>query len=288
MILVIGATGNNGSEIVKQLSEAGHAVRALVRHPAKAEALPGEGVEIVQGDLAQPATLDAALEGIDRIMLISAYAPNQVELQGNLIEAAQRAGAPHLVKFSALGADPDSSTSILRWHGQTERQIENSGLPFTFLRPNSFMQNMLAFAQGIAAQGAFYLPADDANVSHVDVRDIAAVAVQVLAGAGHEGKSYEITGPESLTFSDIAATLSDVVGQQVNYVNVAPQDFKQSMLGYGLPEWMVDGMNELYEYYRDGNGGAVTSTVADVTGKQPISFDQFARDNAGAFKGQGT
>ncbi len=284
MILVTGATGNNGSEIVKQLVAAGAPVRALVRNPEKAAAMLPSGVEIVQGDLNDIASLDVALQGIDRAMLVSSYAENQVELQGNLIKAAQQTDGPHIVKFSVLGADPDGFGSVLRWHGQTEKELEASGLPYTHLRPNSFMQNLLMFAQGISSQGAFSLPAGDTKISFVDIRDVAAVAVKLLTETGHEGKAYEVTGPEALSYGDCAAKLSEAIGKPVQYVAVSPAEFKQGMMGWGLPEWMVDGMNDLYTSYATGYASAVTDTTHQVTGQPSRSFDQFAKDHAAVFQ----
>jgi uncharacterized protein YbjT (DUF2867 family) len=283
MILVTGATGNNGSEIVKQLSAAGIPVRALVRNPAKAAAIQGPGVQIIQGDLGKVETLEPALAGVDRILLCSSFAPDQVDVQGNLVKAARRAGNPHIVKFSVMAADPASPCQILSAHGQTEKQIEASGLPYTHLRPNSFMQNMLWMAQSIA-QGSFALPAGDLRISTVDIRDIGAVAVKVLTGSGHEGKTYDITGPESLTYAEQAQKLSAVTGKPVQYVPISPQDFKNGMLQWGMQEWFADAMNALYASYT-GYQTAVTDVVARVGQKQPTTFDQFTRDFTGAFRG---
>lgn len=284
-ILVTGATGTTGSEIVKQLSAAGAKVRALVRNPQKAASIQKPNVEIALGDLSKPETLDAALRGADHVLLLSSPDPNQVELQSDLIQAAQRAGTQHLVKLSALGADVNAAMRFGRWHGQTEKQLEESGIPFTNLRPNGFMQNMLAFAGSIAAAGKFYADLGDAKISFVDIRDIAAVAVKTLTEPGHVGKSYDITGPEALSYGEVAKKLSAALGKKVEYVNVSTEDAKKGMLGLGMPEWLVDAIAELYAVYRAGGAAIVTNVVADVAKKKPISFDQFARDYAGAFRG---
>jgi uncharacterized protein YbjT (DUF2867 family) len=279
MILITGATGTNGRELVKQLSAAGVPVRALVRDAAKASAIQAPGVDIVEGDLSKPETLPAALAGVERALLLTAWVPNQVELQGNFIEAARKAGVRHLAKFSVLGADPKSSVGILRQHGEVEQRVEASGIPYTLLRPNGFMQNFSAFAATIS-QGALYAPMAEGRVSFVDARDIAAVAVRVLTESGHEGRTHVITGPEALTHGEVAATLSAALGRSVTYVNVSPAQFADSMLSYGAPEWMADGLNELYGAYRAGAAAEVTDTVARVGKKAPISFDQFAREFA--------
>jgi len=283
MILVTGATGNNGSEIVRQLSAAGAPVRALVRNPAKASAIQGPGVEICEGDLGKVNTLEAALAGVDRVLLCSGFSPDEVDMQVNMIKAARRAGTRHVVKFSVLGASPTSACRILSDHGQIEKQLEASGSAYTVLRPNSFMQNLLAFA-GSIQQGSFALPAGDTRISTVDIRDIAAVAVRVLTEPGHEGKSYDITGPEPLSYGDMAARLSSVLGRTIQYVSISPQDFKKGMMQWGLPEWMADGMNELYATYT-GYQTAVTDVISRIGKKQPTTFDQFARDFTSAFRG---
>jgi uncharacterized protein YbjT (DUF2867 family) len=285
MILVTGATGTNGREIVKQLSAKGAQVRTLVRNSSKAADLKKLGVEIVEGDFDKPETLDAALKGVEKALMLPPTDLRAVELQRNFIEAAKRAGTKHIVKFSAMGADPDSPMRIGRWHGETEKLLEASGIPFTHLRPNSFMQNMLSSAPTIASQGVFYQPGGDAPVSHVDVRDIVAVAVKTLTEEGHTGKIYTITGTEALTFDQVAEKLSAVIGKPVKYVNVSPEDFKKSLMNWGQPDWLADTLNELYEMYRNGWGDEVTDVVSTVAKKQPISFDQFFQDHIQAFTG---
>lgn len=286
MILVTGATGTNGTEIVKLLSAAGAQVRALVRNRAKAAAIEGPGVEIVEGDFDKPETLEAALQGVEKALLLTPIALNMVELHKNFIEAAKRVGTKHIVKFSAFGADPNSPIMLGKWHGESEKLLEESGIAYTHLQPNGFMQNLLAFGQSIATQGTFFQPAADAKISNVDTRDISAVAAQVLLEEGHEGKTYLITGPEALTFYEVADKLSAVVGKKVTYVDVSPEDFKTSLLAWGQPEWLADALNELYGIYRAGYGAVVTNVVAEVGKKEPITFDQFARDYAQVFKGQ--
>jgi uncharacterized protein YbjT (DUF2867 family) len=279
MILITGATGTNGREVVRQLSAAGVPVRALVRDAARAGAIRLPGVEIFEGDLGRPETLPVVLAGVERALLLTPWLPNQVELQTHFIEAARRAGLRRLVKFSVLGADPGSPVGILRQHGEIEQQVEASGIPYTLLRPNSFMQNFLAFAATIS-HGALCAPMAEGRVSFVDARDIAAVAVRVLTEAGHEGRTHTITGPEALTHGQVAETLGAALGRTVTYVNVTPAQFADSMLSYGAPAWMADGLNALYGAYRVGAAAVVTDTVARVAQKAPIAFDQFAREFA--------
>ena len=284
MILITGANGTNGSEIVKQLVTAGAQVRVLIRNPQKASLFEELGVEIVLGDFNEPETLDIALKNIEKALLLSTVHPQQSKQQSNFIEAAKRSGTRHIVKFSALGADLQAQATILRWHGQTEKQLEESGIPFTHLQPNIFMQNMFRVAQTIATQGIFYDRVGEAKFSLVDVRDIAAVAVKVLMEKGHEGNIYQITGAEALSFSQVAEKLSTTIGKKVTYVSLSPDEYKRRLLKVGRSEWFVDAVNEIYSYYSAGQGMIITNVVAEVAKKQPITFDQFANDFAQKFK----
>lgn len=287
MILVTGATGTTGSEIVKQLSSTGAQVRALVRTPEKATAIEELNIEIAKGDFDKPETLDAALSDVESALLLPANTLQQLEQELNFIEAAKRLGTPHVVKFSALGAEEANSPArIANWHAQAEDALEASGIPFTILRPNTFMQNMLGSAPSIQSLGQFYIPVGDTRVSQVDVRDIAAVAVAALTDKSHAGKTYTITGPEALTYTEVAEKLSTVLGKKVTYVNVTPQAFKDALVGAGLAEWYVDALVELQEHVVKKQGSIVTNVVTEVAKKQPITFDQFAHDYAHIFKGE--
>lgn len=284
MILITGATGTNGSELVKQLSNDGVRVRALVRSRAKASAIEGANVEIVEGDLGKPETLDAALAGVEKVFLLTSPTERMAEQEGNMIEAAKRAGVGHVVKFSAIGADVNAPYLLGRMHGEVEKQLADSGIAYTLLKPNGFMQNTLGFASTIASQGAFYAPLKDAKVSYVDARDIVAVAAKTLTGTGHEGKAYEITGPEALSNHDIAEKLSVALDTKVAYVDVPPDAARQGMLAVGMSEWLADALIELFAFYTGGHAAMVTNTVSEVAKKEPTTFDQFARDHAHIFR----
>jgi uncharacterized protein YbjT (DUF2867 family) len=283
MILVTGATGTTGRYVVQELLAAGARVRALVRK-ADGASFP-DGIETATGDLADPGSLASALDGVERLYLLAPFEPRLVELERNVLDAARRAGVGHVVKHSGLGASPDAPFVIGRWHGEAQRHLERSGLPFTHLQPHSFMQNLLGSAKTIAAEGTLYAPMGDARVSLVDVRDIAAVAARVLLEPGHTGRTYVITGPEALTYRELAAKLSAATGRPVRYVDVTPAQAKQSMMAGGMPEWAADAVNELSAWYRSGHGALVTQVVAEIGGRTPHTFDTFARDHAAAFRG---
>ena len=285
MILITGATGRIGSATVQQLSTGGVHVRALVRSPEKSASIAGAGVEIVRGDLTQPQSLEAALQGVTRALLVSPLDPRQVTLQGNFIEAAKRAGPVHIVKISGLGTAPDSSVRSGWWHAQIEAHLEASGLPFTHLRPLFFMQNVLRFAQAIAQTGEFAAALGEGKVAMIDVRDIAAVAVAALTMDGHTGKAYTITGPEALSYDDVAKKLSLLTGKPVSYRDVPLAAVRPRLLATGMPEWHVEVQMDFHTALREGGASIVTDTVETVTGKPPRSFEQFAREHAALFRG---
>ncbi len=283
MILVTGATGKIGQEVVRQLAAIGVPARALVRDPARASHIRLPGVEIVVGDMEKPETLGAALAGVDRVFLLSPAAREQVAAQGNVIEAAQRAGAAHMVKVSVAGG-PDAGTQIGRWHWTTEKQIEASGIGFTFLRPTLLMQQMLAYAPSITSTGTFSAPVGTGEVAIVDARDVAAVAVCALTEEGHDRKIYDLTGPEALSHDAMADQIAAATGKKVSFVHVPPEYYRKQLLALGFERWIVDDMLVLGASLREGYGATVTTTVLDVTKKRPRAFAQFARDYASAFR----
>jgi uncharacterized protein YbjT (DUF2867 family) len=283
IILVTGATGNIGKEIVKLLSSDGLQVRALVRDTTKAVSIQNPNVEVFEADVTRPETLGPALRGIDRAFMLTPLHPNQVEHQAGIIEAARRAGTKHVVKLSTIGAGLDSPVSFARWHAQTEKQLAESGLNYTILRPHFFMQNILMFAPGIAADRTFYAPLGEGRIAMVDVRDIAAVAVAVLTTGGHAGKTHEVTGPEALSFSDVADKIGKVTSHRITYTDVTPAAARSAMLAQGMPDWLAQGLLELYDVLRAGHGAHVTNAVPDLTGREARTFDQFAREHAFTF-----
>jgi uncharacterized protein YbjT (DUF2867 family) len=228
-ILVTGATGLNGGEVVRRLSARGVPVRALVRSFARAGGLAAQpNVEIVEGDMAQPSTLAEALRGIERALLISSSDPMMLDVQSNFIEAASAAGVEHVVKLSGIIPELDSPFRFARMHAEIERRLEASGMAFTHLRAGEFMTSYFRQVPSIVAKGALFLPMEDARIASVDVGDIADVAVAVLTDSGHEGKAYPITGPEALSMTEVAEKLSAATGKAIRYVNVAPEDAKSA------------------------------------------------------------
>ena len=282
-VLVTGATGNTGRALVDALTGRGAPVRAMVRSQADRGKLPAE-VEIAVADFDDPASIGAALEGARRAYLVTPSSERAEEQQRRFAGLAAKAGLGHLVVLSQLGADERSPVRFLRYHGAVEQHVRDLGIAFTFLRPNLYFQGLLAFAGPIAAEGRFYAPIGDATVSAVDVRDIAAVAATALTESGHEGATYTVTGPESITHAQIAAALTAALGRQVTFTDVPPEAFAASLSGI-LPPWQAEGLLEDYAHYRRGEAAAVSPAVAEITGSPPRNVEQFARDYAPAFAG---
>ncbi len=278
MILITGATGTNGQEITRRLLAAGQSVRVLVRSADKAQGL-GK-VDVAIGDLSKPDTLGPALQGVTRVLLLTPVHVDAVQWIKNFLKVAQNL---HVVKFSGMGAGTPEGGDIMIGHGETDRLVRESGLPYTLLQPNSFYQNMLWSAGSIKGQNTFYLPLNDKGQSMVDVRDIADVAVKVLTGSGHEGKTYVVTGPQALTGQDIANTLSTVLGRTITYVNVPPAAVEDSLRKSGAPEWNAREVAKLMAWFGTGQAAQVTDTVQKLTGHAPRTFEQFVRDHAAAF-----
>lgn len=285
MILVTGATGATGSELVRLLIRKGAPVRALVRNPEKARSSLGSGVEIAVGDFERPESLEGAFHGIDRMFLLSSPDQRAATLQGNAIDAAKRAGVQHIVKMSAVESVPNSPCRLLRLHADVEHKLESSRVPYTNLRPHTFMQTTFASAATIATQGVLYAPPSGA-FPPVDVRDIAAVAAEVLTTSGHEGVTYTITGPEALTYGQMGSKIGAAIGKSVQYVEVPPAAVREALLARGMSEWIADGLIELFALYATGRASFVTDVIETVGKKRPITFDQFARDYAARFAGQ--
>jgi uncharacterized protein YbjT (DUF2867 family) len=287
MILVTGATGLNGGEIVRRLSARGVATRALVRSGGKASALAAlPHVEVVTGDMAKPESLAPALSGVTRAMLISSSDPSMLEVQSNFVDAAKKAGVAHIVKLSGIMPELDSPFRFARMHGEIERRMQESGVGFTMLRAGEFMHAYFRQVPTIVAKGALFLPMENARIACNDIGDIAEAAVASLTRPGHEGKIYRITGPEALTMDEVAERLSRATGKTIRYVNVSPEDARKARLAAGIPPYLADGLDELFAERRRGKEGTVFPDLRDVFGIRPTPFDEFAQRYAPVFRGE--
>jgi uncharacterized protein YbjT (DUF2867 family) len=281
VILVTGAGGQVGSAVLAELRAAGQQVRGVYHSPAKAEPARAAGQDAVTADFSEPGTLPAAFTGGRAMFLLGAMSQQQTVHELNAVGAAQAVGITRIVKLSVWRA-PDELTPVARLHRPVEQALEASGLGWTFLRPNFYMQNFLRQAAQITA-GSFSQPASSAPISFADVRDVARVAAHVLTSPGHGGAIYDITGPEALSYDQAAGIFARVLGRPVRFTGLTDEEARAGMLRGGLPSFYVDSLLEVSRAYRDGGAETVTSTVLDLTGRSPVSFEQFVRDHRAVF-----
>jgi uncharacterized protein YbjT (DUF2867 family) len=284
MLLLTGATGTIGGELARLLLESGRPFRAMVRDPSRAESLNHSGVELVRGDLCDPGSLEGAFGGASRVFVLTPAHEHQGKWKANAIAAAKRAGADYVVQVSALGAATDAPTKLGRDHAAAEQAVAESGLAYTILRPHSFMQNLLAQAGAIAARGEFYSSTGEGRIAMVDARDTARVAAQLLTDpSGHEGATYEITGPAAISHPEAAGVLSDTLGKEVRYVDLSSDAIRGSLTEMGLPEWLADDLVTLNAIYRAGHGRYASTHVQDVTATPARDFAAFVADHRDLF-----
>lgn len=276
MILVIGGRSKIGSALVDELLGTG-GVRALVRSGESAN-FPSR-VEVVEGDLADRASLTSAMAGVEQVFLLCGPREDEVALNRNAVDAAAEAGVQLLVRSSILGADPESPSRFIRDHGLCDTYLRESHLGHAIVRPNMFMQNVPENTiPSIGPGGVFYANAGAARISMVDTRDVAAVAAVLLNEGGHDGEVVDVTGPEALTYDDVASKLCAVLDKPVSYVAASDEAVLQALSGFGIGEWMASGLVELFQDYRrsgeDGYAAQVTDAVAQLTGRPARSLDQ--------------
>lgn len=278
-ILLTDPTGTVGNAVVKQLASSGqNIIRVAVDTKDKVDKVK-HAHEIANIDYTRPETIATALNNVDRLFLRIPPSVEMVDISLSFIEEAKRNGVKFIVKLSAMG-DLEPGYISGRLHRQVEKIIEESGIPFAFLRPNSFMQNFVTrSSQTIKNQSAFYLPAGDGKISLVDARDVAAVAVEVLTknGSQHLNKVYDITGPAALSHSQIAEILSKEAGRRISYVDISEEDLRNGMNKIGIVDWFIDNALELYNMYRSGYRSQTTTVVEQLTQQEPTSFSRFAR-----------
>jgi uncharacterized protein YbjT (DUF2867 family) len=284
MILVTGGTGLIGREVLRRLSRAGVPARAPTRDIKRAQTMPG--VTWVTADLGKPETLSAAFEGATTLFLLTHYLEDMVELQHNAIAAARAAGVTHVVKVSAFAATAHSRAPIGRWHYHVEKELEESGLAWTILRPHHFMQNLLAQAEYVIKEGIIYSASGDGKIPYVDGRDVGAVAVVTLTMPGHVGKTYVVTGGEAISYRQAAEIISAVIGKPVRFVDESTDQARARRVREGLSPAVIESALAIAAYQRAGGKTVtITSTIADLTGRPPNTVAEFVREYASVFRG---
>jgi uncharacterized protein YbjT (DUF2867 family) len=286
MILITGASGNAGGAVLHEVLKSGSGARAMIRSQVDTAKMT-QGAAAVIADFADKASLRRALEGVDTVYLVCSPVRELVELESNMIDGCREAGVKHIVLNSALGAG-DFSKSFPSWHRKVEDKLKASGMAYTILRPNGFMQNLIAyFAPSIRAQGAFYQSTGDAKVSHIDLRDIAVAAAKILRSpAQHSGKIVELNGPEALSYAEIAEKISKATGRNVQYVDIPPDAQRKALLDMGMPDFLITALLELQEYYAAGKASKVDGTLELLINRAPAKMDDFLKENADQFREQ--
>jgi uncharacterized protein YbjT (DUF2867 family) len=281
--LVTGATGNVGAHVVRELREHGVEPRAFVRDREKAERMLGEDVELAVGSFADRDSLARALDGVEGVFLACANVRDQVEYECAAIDAARAAGVRRVVKLSGPRAAVDSWVLFERWHGEIERHLSASGVPSVVLRPSAYMTNLLGSADVVRHTGRLFAPAGTARITYVDPRDVGATAAAALAVEGREGSTYTVTGPEAVTYEQIARDLSAATGRTVEYVDIPYDAARDAMLQAGLPPMMADSIVDLFVVKQAGGMAQPSDAVRALTGRDPRTFAQFAREHASLF-----
>lgn len=286
MIVVTGATGNIGTELVRLLTVRDAEITAISRHPPR-DATPGR-VKWVEADLADREALRAIFTGADRLFLLTGNVPDMVRLQKNAIAAAEQAGVMHVVKLSALGASDHSRSVIGVWHYNVERALGESTLAWTILRPHVFMENLLDQRDSIRDEGTFRSPAGEAAIPMIDTRDIARVAAVALTEPGHAGKRYTLTGPAPVSWREAIGMLSEIIERDIDYLPETEDEAWHRLHTAGVAPWLIAAQLELARYQREGGGtDIVTATVETVASRPPCSFRDFAADFAHLFQTSG-
>lgn len=283
MIVLTGVTGKTGGETAKQLLQKGAKLRAIVRNEAKAAGLKAAGVELVVGDVADADTVRRALTGAEKAFLTLPNGRHQEAQEKQFTDLAVAAGVQHLVKMSSMEAVAHAETPIPKAHWAVEEHIRASGLAWTMVKPNFFMQNLLSSAAGIKANRRFSLPMGNGTTGMADIRDIGAVCAEVLTGKGHSGQSYEITGPEVLTFHDVADRFTAVLGAKVEYVPMPMDQFRERMQNI-LEPWHLNAVCELFREIAETGLDHTTDTFRKLMGRDPRSVTQFIQDHVALFR----
>jgi uncharacterized protein YbjT (DUF2867 family) len=285
MILVTGATSSVGKAVIKELLARKVSVRAFVRKPADAAKLQAQGVESFLGDMTKQANVVQALQGIERVYLITPVAEHLVETEVLWAQESKKAGIRHLVKQSEIGADPQSGSPLLQYHGKTEDAIRASGVPYTILRTLFLMQNFeRLYAQPIITQGMMYAPLADARLSCVDARDIGAVAAHLLSEEKYQYKEYDVTGPEAITYTQLAEIFSSLLHIPVHYAAISDEEAEKVLLGLLYTPWKARAVVSLLRFYREGGGDFVTPVVDEITGHQPLTAAAFISEHLRSFQ----
>lgn len=283
MILLTGITGKTGSVAARAL--AGKVpLRAITRNEARAAEIKAMGIEPVIGDANDPAFVAKAAAGASKALLVLNNSAKQATIEKNFIDATKAAGVKHIVKMSSTEAVPGTKNSIPAGHVAVEEHLKASGLTWTLIKPNFYMQNLLGSARTIKANGTFAMPCGNGTTAMIDARDVGAAVAVVLSGSGHENQTYELTGPEVLTFTQAADKFSAALGKPVTYVDQPMAEYKAMLGKFLTDQWHLNAVCELFQEIAEGGLNRTTDTFRKLTGRPPISLAQFIQEHIAAYK----
>ena len=284
MILITGATGKTGSATAKSLGEKGETFRALIRNEEKKEELESLGGEVVIGSIENTEVVNQSMQGVKTVLVLLPNSESQLALEKQLVDSAKQAGVERIVKMSSIEATPDATSPIPKLHLESEEYIKQSGLAWTMIKPNFYMQNLLASAGTIKEQGKIFLPMGDGKTGMIDTTDVGKVLAKVLSEDGHESMNHEITGPEILSFYEVAEIFSQVLGKQVDYVDVPMDAYKETLGQFLTNQWHLDAVIDLFKGIAEGGIEDKTDTFNELMGETPKSLSQFLAENSFIFK----
>ena len=284
MILITGATGKTGSATAKSLGEKGERFRALIRNEEKKEGLESLGGEVVIGSIENTDVVNQSMQGVKTVLVLLPNSESQLALEKQLVDSAKQAGVERIVKMSSIEATPDATSQIPKLHLESEEYIKQSGLAWTMIKPNFYMQNLLASAGTIKDQGKIFLPMGEGKTGMIDTTDVGTVIAKVLSEDGHESMNHEITGPEILSFYEVAEIFSKALGKQVDYVDVPMDAYKETLGQFLTNQWHLDAVIDLFKGIAEGGIEDKTDTFNELMGETPKSLSQFLAENSFIFK----
>ena len=284
MILLTGATGKTGSATAKALNEKGVTFRALIRNEEKRGDIESLGGEVVIGSIENKEAVDQSMVDVETALILLPNSENQLSLEKQLVDSAKQAGAKRVVKMSSIEATPDATSPIPKLHLESEEYIKQSGLSWTMIKPNFYMQNLLASAGTIKDQGKIFLPMGEGKTGMIDTTDVGKVLAKVLSEDGHESMNHEITGPEILSFNEVAEIFSKGLDKQVDYIDVPLAAYKETLGQFLTNQWHLDAVIDLFKGIADGGIEEKTDTYSELMGESPKSLSEFISENSFIFK----
>jgi uncharacterized protein YbjT (DUF2867 family) len=283
-VLVTGATGNVGSRVVHALVSRGADVRALVRDSAQAATLLPAAVELATADFADRRSLTQAVQGVDAAFVLTPNSPRQLELERHVLDAVADAGVRRVVKLSSIGARPGAPLEFWDVQGRLEAHAQQVMPDVTIVRSNFHMTAVLWVAEQVKAVGQIFAPAAGARIAMIDPRDVAEAAAVLLMTDAHSGETLTLSGPEAITYDQIAEILTRTAGKPVTFIPVPDEAARGAMIGNGMPEWLAGNLVTLFRLLRGGAGSEVTDAFQRVAGRAPRSFAEWVADHASAFR----